>query len=330
MRAVLVVLMLALPSSVPAQQLPSFTDVYFFGASNLDTGNFLNHPHWQTQPFAPIPARGYWMGRWQSGPAWAEFFAQALGRSAIASSNGGTNYAFGAAGTSPHPGETPAAPGTPAHALYFSTQIDQILADEGGILDSGALYVIAIGDNDPPIFGRTPAQAPTAAAVVITQMERLRAAGARNFLVRTLPPGQDPYATPFNAALLQGVNTLRASGAVVFVVDAASFVQQRLTVAYLAGIGITDFGNCRANPACQAGATAAALAGQVFNHQFLFFDSVGPHFNHAVHLEIARHALLSLGPGTAATGIPTLSPGTMALLAALLAFSALFMMRLWK
>ncbi|MBP8298259.1 MAG: hypothetical protein KAX84_19275 [Burkholderiales bacterium] len=295
MRIILAVLLFAFNIPVSAQGLPSFTNVYFFGASNLDTGNFLNHPFWKTQSFAPIPANGYYMGRWQSGPVWADEFASALGRSAIASSNGGTNYAFGAAGTSPHPGETPAAPGSNSHALYFSTQIDQILADKAGVLDSAALYVVAIGDNDPPIFGRTPAQAPTAAGVVITQLERLRTAGARQFLVRTLPPGQDPYATPFNNALLQGVATLRSAGAVVYVVSAAAFVQERLTVAYLAGIGITNFGNCRANAACQAGAKAAAEAGQVFDHEYLFFDNVGPHFNHAVHKEIAQHALLALG-----------------------------------
>lgn len=274
-----------------------YTQAFFFGASNLDSGNWEAHPHWSLQSFAPVPANGYYRWRWQSGPVWAEYLASALGVSAIASTNGGTNYAFGAAGTSPHPGETPAAPGTPSHALYFSTQIDQVLAAYPAGLDATALYVIAIGDNDVPIFGRTPEQAPTAAAVVVTQMQRLRAAGARNFLVRTLPPGQEPYASPFNQALVEGVVALRSAGARVHVVDAAQFVGQYLTVAHLASIGITQFGqgiNCRADAACQSAAQAAASLNQVHDHAFLFFDAVGPHFNHRIHQEIASHALLQL------------------------------------
>ena len=274
-----------------------YPEAFFFGASNLDTGNWESHPVWSANANAPRPANGYYRWRWQSGPVWADYFAQSLGLTAEASANGGGNYAFGAAGTSPHPGEPMADPGTPTHALYLSTQIDEALADHPGGLDGAAIYVFAIGDNDVPIFGRTPAEAPTAAGVVITQMQRLLAAGARRFVVRTLPPGQDPYATPFNNALLQGLPVLRAAGAKVYVVNAAEFVGTYLTVGYLAGIGITQFGpgiNCRADAACQAAARTAALAGQIHDHTFLFFDAIGPHFNHRVHREMADHALLQL------------------------------------
>ncbi len=283
-----------MPDARPARQF--YSEVFFFGASNLDTGNWESHPFWSTNVNAPRPANGYYRWRWQSGPVWADYLAQSLDLTAEASANGGTNYAFGAAGTSPHPGETAAAPGAPAHALYLSTQIDQALSDHPAGLDPVAIYVFAIGDNDVPIFGRTPEEAPTAAGVVISQMQRLLVAGARRFMVRTLPPGQDPYATPFNNALLQGLPALRAAGAKVYVVNAAEFVANYLTVDYLAGIGITQFGpgvNCRNNAACQA-ASAAALADQIHDHPFLFFDGIGPHFNHRVHREIADHALLQL------------------------------------
>lgn len=298
---------------VPAVAQPGFSAVFFFGASNLDTGNFINHPFWSTQPFAPVPANGYYLGRWQSGPSWADYLAGRLGLEAEASSNGGTNYAFGAAGTSPHPGEVPAAPGSNAAALYLSTQIDQILADYPGGLDPQALHVLAIGDNDPPIFGRTPADAPNAAGVVITQMLRLRTAGAIHFMVRTLPPGQDPYATPFNQALLAGLADVRSAGGIVYVVDAADFVARYLTVDHLASIGITQFGtgiNCRADSTCQSGASTAAQANAIFDNAFLFFDNVGPHFNHAVHRDIANHALLSIP--VPSVPVPTL--GTLGLL----------------
>lgn len=295
---IVVALMLAVLASSPlARGGCEFPAVYFFGASNLDAGNFLNDTYWSTQPFAPIPAKGYWKGRWQSGPVWADAFAERLGLSAKASSEGGTNYAFGAAGTSPHPGETPAAPGTPGHALYLSTQIDQALSDTSGVLNPAAIYVFEIGHNDVPIFGRTVADAPAGGGVVIAQMQRLRAAGASIFLVRLLGPGLDPYATPFNQAVLSGVDTLRAGGATVYVVDAADFIIPYLTIDHLATIGITHFGvedNCRADASCQAAATAAAQNGEIHDHPYLFFDSVGPHWNHRVQADIARHAFAQI------------------------------------
>lgn len=298
-RIVLALMLVVLVSPTQARAACEFPAAYFFGASNLDTGNFLNDPHWGTQPFAPTSATGYWKGRWQSGPAWTDAFADKLGLSATASSapGGGTNYAFGAAGTSPHPGETPAAPGTPGHALYLSTQIDQALSDTGGILSPEAIYVFEIGHNDVPIFGRTVGEAPVGGGVVIEQMQRLRTAGASIFLVRLLGPGLDPYATPFNTAVLSGVDTLRAGGATVFVVDAADFIFPYLTVEYLETIGITHFtieDNCRADVNCQAAATAAAQNEEIYDHPYLFFDDVGPHWNHRVQADIARHALAQI------------------------------------
>lgn len=319
-----IALLFAVAMPVPAGAQPAFSAAFFFGASNLDTGNFINHPFWSTQPFAPVPANGYYEGRWQSGPSWADYLAARLGLEAEASSNGGTNYAFGAAGTSPHPGEVPAAPGSNAAALYLSTQIDEILADYPGGLDPQALHVFAIGDNDPPIFGRTPADAPNAAGVVITQMLRLRTAGAVHFMVRTLPPGQDPYATPFNQALLAGLAAVRSAGGIVYVVHAADFVARYLTVEHLASIGITQFGagiNCRADPTCQSGASTAAQANAIYDNAFLFFDDVGPHFNHAVHRDIADHALLSIPRPT--VPVPTLGSLGLLALAGLVAAGAM-------
>ena len=316
-------LSLAAMLSAPSQaQMPMrFSDVYFFGDSIVDTGNWLNHPYWSTDANAPTAAKGYWEGRWQSGPSWADYLAQYLGLTAEASSNGGTNYAFGASGTSPHPSEIPLAPGTPGHALYLSTQIDQILADHGGSLDDRALYVFNIGNNDPVIFGRTPAEAPTAAGVVITQMQRLFDAGARLFMVRTLAPGLDPYATPFNQALLSGVGTIRAQGGSVFEVDALEWRDE--TVPRLADLGITILsGNCRADAGCLAAAATAAQSGQIYDNAFLNFDAIAPHLNHVLHQTIAQHALRSI-PMRAIVPVPTLSLPGIALLAALLAAASL-------
>lgn len=295
---IVLALLLAVVAGTPlARAQCTFPAVYFFGASNLDTGNFLNHPYWGAVGFAPTPAQGYWKGRWQSGPVWGDAFADRLGLSAKASSEGGTNYAFGAAGTSPHPGETPVTPDQPNHALYLSTQIDEALTDAAGTLDPEAIFVFEIGHNDMAIFNYTADDAAAGGGVVITQMQRLRAAGASIFLVRLLGPGQEPYATPFNQAVLSGVDTLRADGATVYVVDHADFSAHYLTVAHLATLGITQFAvadNCRADAACQAAATAAAQNGQIHDHAFLFFDGVGPHWNHLVHADMARHALAQI------------------------------------
>jgi hypothetical protein len=288
--------LVVLTSSISAQAACEFPAAYFFGASNLDTGNFLNHPYWSTQPFAPVPASGYWKGRWQSGPVWADAFAGTLGLPSTASSDGGKNYAFGMAGTSPHPGETPDAPGTPNHARYLSTQIDQALADASNSLDPAAIYVFEIGHNDVNIYGRTAEDGPDGGGVVVTQMQRLRDAGAAIFLVRLLGAGFEPYATPFNTAILAGAEDLRDGGATVYVVSHVEFAAKYLTVSHLATIGINKWGsgvNCRADPACQAAATVAAQADQVYDNAFLFFDVI-THWNHKVHADMAKHALAQI------------------------------------
>lgn len=307
LRAVFSVTLLVLAAAAPARSACDFSAVYFFGASNLDTGNFINHPHWGISQFAPTPAKGYWMGRWQSGPVWAEVFASGLGLPSAPSSEGGTNYSIGIAGTSPHPGETPLPPSDPNYDLYLQTQIDQALDDAAGALDPDALYVIEIGHNDPTVYSRTAEDGPDGGGVVVTQMGRLRSAGAVNFLVRLLGNGQEPYATPFNAAIVAGVETLRAGGATVYVVEHKHFATHELTVGNLANLGITQFGpgiNCRANAGCQAGASAAAALDQSYDHAFLFFDVV-THWNHEVHAEIARHALAHI----ACSGAPWFADG---------------------
>jgi hypothetical protein len=80
------------------------------------------------------------------------------------------------------------------------------------------------------------------------------------------------------------------------VVDHADFIFPFLTVEYLATIGITQFGpsSCRADATCQAAAMVAAQANQIHDHQFLFFDNVGPHWNHKVQADIAKHALAQI------------------------------------
>jgi hypothetical protein len=295
LRISLVVALVVLTSSMPAYSSCEFPAAYFFGASNLDTGNFLNHPHWSTQPYAPTPGRGYWMGRWQSGPVWADAFAGALGLPSTASSDGGTNYAFGAASTSPHPGETPVLPDNPGHDLYLSTQIDQALADASNNLDPAAIYVFEIGHNDVNIIGRTAEDGPDGGGVVVTQMQRLRDAGAAIFLVRLLGAGFEPYATPFNQAILAGAEDLRDDGATVYVVSHVEFAAQYLTASYLATIGITQFGgvHCRGDAACQAAAITAAQSNQPHDNAYLFFDQIS-HWNHKVHADMARHALAQI------------------------------------
>jgi hypothetical protein len=295
---ILTLVLAVLANPTLAGEACEFPAVYFFGASNLDTGNFLNDPYWSTQPFAPTAAQGYWKGRWQSGPVWADAFADRLGLSAKASSEGGTNYAFGAASTSPHPGDpTVAEPGTPGYALYLSTQITQALSDANGTLNPAAIYVLEIGHNDVALANRTVDEAPTAGGVVITQMQRLRDAGASIFLVRLLGAGQEPYATPFNQAVLSGVEMLRTGGATMYVVSHVDFASHYLSAAHLNAIGITQFAvadNCRADANCQQAATAAAQSDEIYDHSRLFFDNIGPHWNHRVHADMARHALAQI------------------------------------
>jgi outer membrane lipase/esterase len=297
-------------TGAPALAQPRYSDVYFFGTSELDTGNWLLDPTLMNHPFAPTAAKGYYAGRWQSGPAWSDYFARALGHDATPSLAGGQNYAYGFGWLGPLPGEsTPATGSLGANAsLYFGSQVSAALSANGGVLPSDALYVISIGSNDADVFGRTIDLADDVANLAAAQIQRLAAAGATSFLVQTLGgPPANSFAATYNQTLLGALGAI--DGIDVSVVDTRTFNQTVvLAPGFLARLGITDFGSCLADAACRAAAIAQTTNGQPYygSTHFLFDDI---HRDTKVAEALASYAVAQLPQQT----VP--EPGTISLLA---------------
>lgn len=300
-------------TSVSASAQSAYSNVFFFGTSELDAGNWLLNPTLSSQALAPTAAKGYWNGRWQSGPAWSDYLAQALGFNSTPSLAGGNNYAYGVGWMGPLDGEAAPTPGTlrANPALWFGSQVDAALTDHSNALASDALYVVSIGFNDVGFWGRAASEADEVANLALEEIQRLVNAGAKNFLVQTLG-GTDAFVTTFNATLLNGLAGV--SGIDVSVLDTRTF-NQTIIQPQLADLGIIyspftpgPYANCLADPACAAAAIAATTAGeQYLDSPYFNFDNV--HRDPKVAQALANYAVSQLPPAM----VP--EPGMMSLLA---------------
>jgi phospholipase/lecithinase/hemolysin len=279
--------------STPVSAQAGYTDVYFFGTSELDTGNWLLNASLAGNALAPTAAKGFYNGRWQSGPAWSDYFAWSLGFSAAPSLSGGKNYAFGVGWLGPLTGESAPPAGTlrANEALWFRSQVNAALAAHPQGLPPSALYVVSIGFNDVSFFGRTPDQAGAVAALAVSEVRRLVNAGARSFLVQTLG-GTDAFVTTYNSALLAGLAGIPEIN--LSVLDTRTFTQTVLLApGFLASIGITSFGSCLSDPVCQSAAIAKTTAGEAYlESQYLTFDGV--HRDPKVSRAFAEYAITRL------------------------------------
>jgi len=289
-------------SVTPAAAGPvTFSDVYFFGTSEIDAGNWLLDPALMNDPLAPTAAKGYWMGRWQEGPSWADYLYEAVkGTYSTPSLAGGTNYAFGVGWLGTLDGSVPGGPYYETLTqLWLSSQVTDALGDHAGALDPNALYLISIGSNDFAFFNRT-TQAVARAALAVQQIQRLANAGAVNFMVQLLG-GTDQWILDYNAALKAGLALI--PGINVTFVDTRAF-NQTFIQPLLPGLGITDFGRCTLDPTCLAAAQASALLGLPYQGNTHFnFDQI--HRSTKVNDVLADYALAQVVP----------EPGTITLLA---------------
>lgn len=169
---------------VAAPATAQFTNVYFFGDSLSDGGQY--------KPLLP-PGTGLFTTN--PGPVWPTVFAGDLGFAAVPSTQGGTDYAYGGARVTSLPGVL-APPLSPSLATPIATQVQQFLAK--GPLDPNAIYSIQGGGNDFFYqFGlllagqSTPAQLQaalgTAAVQLGQQVAILQANGARYVMIWNLP-----------------------------------------------------------------------------------------------------------------------------------------------
>ena len=176
-----------------ALSTPANAEIFFFGDSLTDSGNAFS--------LSGIPSAPYFDGRFSNGPTWAELYAERMGFSAVASLNGGTNYAYGSARTGPS-------------QFPFISLVDQVsqYVVNGAPGDSNDLFVVWAGSND--VFDAATSGDPTAAITsslfnIGNSISTLHANGAREFLVLNSPPlGQTPLAQSSGALAVFGLNSL--------------------------------------------------------------------------------------------------------------------------
>jgi outer membrane lipase/esterase len=224
--AVAAVAVAAYASSVGSAHAATFSKLVIFGDSLSDSGNNSLLPMVGGDPMQVItgnsyvPAQTYQFaptGTYSNGPVWASYFAAGLGLSNVAALADGNNYAFGGATTGPG-SLTP----------NMLVQTGAFLANNGGLADPNALYVVAGGGNnvratldavlsDP---GNAPSIVNNAVAGYVNDVggivDALQAAGAVNIVVWNTP---NLGLTP--AALAQGLGASQFATGVAMAMNMA-------------------------------------------------------------------------------------------------------------
>jgi phospholipase/lecithinase/hemolysin len=297
---------LAIAGFLPAARAGSIDAIYAFGDSLSDVGNVY------TATGGAIPGSPYVNGQFSNGPVWVQGLAAGLGLAPLAPSLlGGTDYAYGTAETGPTAFNT----SVPSTDLTGPTgQLAQFGAAHS-TADPNALYTIWIGSNDllDILTGAPPSQyaADIAAAVtnVDTAIGTLAAAGAKNFLLVTVPDlGLTPDAITDGPAAEAGASALSAgfnSALVNSAVTLASLDSLNLSIlntyslldAIVASPSMYGFTNvtdpCVTGAVNYAGGTACAATTSAQN-QYLFWDMIHP--TAAGHAIVADAALAVLTP----------------------------------
>ncbi|MBP2303460.1 autotransporter domain-containing protein [Azospirillum picis] len=277
-----------------------YSSTVFFGDSLTDSGTF--------QPL--LPSGGKFTTN--PGPVWAENLAGALGTSAVTAVRGGTDYAMGGARVATSVGYPPT--GLTALAPSVAAQIAGYLATSGGRADPRALYTVWGGANDIFTALGNPATAQAvvtqAATDLVTQVARLRAAGATTILVPTVPDigstpfgrSQGPAASAQITQLVGGYNqlvTLGLANAGISVIPIDTFSLLRAAVADPAAFGFANV----TSPACTTSTsllcTPATLVAPGAAASHLFADGVHP--TTAGHRAVSDFVLNALtAPGNVA------------------------------
>lgn len=196
-------------ASAQAAQAPAYSALYAFGDSLSDVGNIY------TLSGGSDPAPPYFHGQWSNGNVWLQTLASGLGLPALTPSlAGGTDYAYGGAQS----GTTIFHTAGSTDVTGASGQIAQFGAAHPSGANPGALYTIWIGGND--LLGisssATQLQVQALAAQTVGNIDgaigALAGAGAKNFLVLTLPDvGKAPAVLASGAAASQTASLIAGS-----------------------------------------------------------------------------------------------------------------------
>jgi phospholipase/lecithinase/hemolysin len=238
-----------------------------FGDSLSDVGNFYA----ASGGTVPPAAYGYVGGTFTNGMNWVQYLAKDLGVAApTASINGGSNYAYGGAMTGT--GTTSASfLGATLTVPNIGQQISTYLGSNTPA--AGQLFTIWGGANDFLNGGQTNYLVPV--NNLVSEVETLYAAGARDFLLPNLPPlGSLPGTSGLTAPLPQELNALSAafnatlsyemarlqsilSGAQIHILDVNSLFNN------ISSYGFTN----TTDPLVSSGGTG---------HGYLFWDPIHP------------------------------------------------------
>ena len=310
---------LATPALSASDRAP-FSGVVVFGTSLSDSGNAFalkggtnTPPDYELSPLL-VPSAPYARGghHFTNGPTWVEQLARALRlagstRPAFGSESPiATNYAVGAA----------RACNTANDAnMNLAEQVDAFLSDVGGVAPSDALYVIEMGGNDVRDAivtaltvlqgGGSMNQAVQAALpglqcarqAIETQIAMLYQAGARNFLVWTVPdPGLTPAIRSLGAGAMQVAAFLTSTfnnqmllptvqkleqvlGIDIAILDAFTLLHQMNAAP--ASFGLTNTTSACVKPTDEPYFCQAA-------DEYLFWDGIHP--TRAAHAIVAQEA----------------------------------------
>ncbi|AFY99921.1 SGNH/GDSL hydrolase family protein [Calothrix sp. PCC 6303] len=143
-----------------------FNQMYVFGDSLADTGNFFKA--------TGIPPEPYFKGRFSNGPVWVDYLANGFGLAA----NQSKNFAFGGATTGALNTTNPSLPG-------LEQQIQSFTSSTGAKANKNALYVIWAGAND--YLGGQQTDPTKPVANLANAIASLTKVGAKNILVANLP-----------------------------------------------------------------------------------------------------------------------------------------------
>lgn len=309
-------------AAVPAT---SYSGLVIFGDSLSDTGNVLSLTS-IASPLTPFPSFPAAPGRFSNGPSWTEYLAAGLGYASSANPSnlffngtnvvaigapGGQNFAYGGARTGLGGSAGPTT-GLVGQLIAWDNS-DSILG--GGALnraaDPDALYVIMAGANDLRDYRSGVAGAPAPATVadnVIGAVGLLATAGARHFLISTLPDlGLTPEAVDLglvaeSTAATLGFNSALATLAGSFDANFQLAQGVDLDIRTLDFYGL--FNRVVDDATNNSGAlhgitnvTSACITPGGFSGQYFFADAVAvacdvAAFSDTLHPSGAAHALL--------------------------------------
>jgi thermolabile hemolysin len=273
-----------------------FSNLVVFGDSLSDVGN-VEHNF-----LVDIPGPYYWNGRFSNGPIYAETLATGLGLPALnrSTASGGNDFAYGGAKTT--------GTGFPDNLVVkdIDDQVAQYVSSRTA--NATTLYIVFAGANDLN-GGQTNMSIPVGS--LQTSMERLFAAGARQFLIINLPPlgytprynGSPSTITTYNTRSQQ-FNTTLATMAAGLKSNHPAIKLSQLDVYSLVNdaranpqlYGLTNI-SASAAPGLEPGDSSYDTTRLAPNpNQYLFWDDLHP--TTAVHLILGHRALdLFFPPG---------------------------------